>query len=254
MKRKLLISSVACFVLLAAGAVTAATLSGTATYRERIALPPDAAFDAVVEDVSRADAPSTAIGRIDLKPAGQVPIRFEIPYDASRVQAGHRYSVRARITHEGRLLYTTTRMYPVLTPSSGGAVELTMERVSRTPPEKPDRSLANTYWKLTELNGGLVKVLPQQREPHLILQSEQQRLAGSGGCNRLLGSYTLQGASVAFGQVASTMMVCVDGMEQETAFFRTLESVRAWKIRGDGLELLDESGRVVARFVAVDLR
>jgi len=49
-------------------------------------------------------------------------------------------------------------------------------------------------------------------------------------------------------------MVCVDGMEQETAFFRTLESVRAWKIRGDGLELLDDSGRVVARFVAVDLR
>ncbi|MGY6217528.1 META domain-containing protein [Methylolobus aquaticus] len=254
MKRRVLFSLVACIGLLAAGGVAAATISGTATYRERIALPTDAAFDAVVEDVSRADAPSTGIGRIDLKPAGQVPIHFEIPYDESRVQAGHRYSVRARVTHEGRLLFTTTRMYPVLTPTSGGTVELMMERVSLTQDHKPDRSLANTYWKLTELNGGPVKVLPQQREPHLILQSEQQRLAGSGGCNRLLGSYTLQGASIAFGQVASTMMACVDGMEQETAFFRTLESVRAWKIRGDGLELLDDSGRVVARFVAVDLR
>jgi putative lipoprotein len=245
---------IAALFALMAGSAAAATISGSATYRERIALPPDATFDAVVEDVSRADAPSTVIGRIDPRPAGQVPIRFEIPYDESRVQPGHRYSLRARVTHNGHLLYTTTRMYPVLTPSSAGTVDLLLERVSQSQAHTPDRSLANTYWKLIELNGGPVKVLPQQREPHLILQSESQRLAGSGGCNRLLGSYILEGASLAFGKVASTMMACVDGMEQETTFFRTLESVRNWKIRGDELELFDESGRVIARFVAVDLR
>jgi putative lipoprotein len=248
-------ASVIAFLLaFMAGSASAGTISGSATYRERIALPPDATFDAVVEDVSRADAPSTVIGRVDLRPAGQVPIRFEIPYDEARLQPGHRYSLRARVTHDGHLLYTTTRLYPVLTPSSAGRVDLMLERVSRAPEHKPDRSLANTYWKLTELNGGPVKVLPQQREPHLILQSESQRLAGSGGCNRLLGSYTLEWPSLAFGKVASTMMACADDMEQETNFFRTLESVRAWKIRGDELELLDESGRVIARCVAVDLR
>ena len=220
MKRKIPVSLVVCVGLLAAGGVVAATISGTATYRERIALPPDAAFDAVVEDVSRADAPSNEIGRIDIRPAGQVPIRFEIPYDESRVQAGHRYSVRARVTHQGRLLYTTTRMYPVLTPASGGTVELTMERVSQTPTHKPDRSLVNTYWKLTELNGGPVKVLPQQREPHLILQSEQLRLAGSGGCNRLLGSYTLHGASVAFGQVAQLLDAVAVDADQVVIMFQ----------------------------------
>lgn len=245
---------IATIVASMAGYASAATVSGSATYRERIALPPDAAFEAVVEDVSRADAPSTVIGRIDLRPAGQVPIRFEIPYDESSVQPGHRYNLRARVTRDGRLLYTTTRMHPVLTPSFDGTVDLMMERVSQSQAHAPDRSLANTYWKLTELNGGPVKVLPQQREPHLILQSDSQRLAGSGGCNRLLGTYTLEGASLAFGKVASTMMACVDDMEQETSFFRTLESVRAWKIRGDELELLDEPGRAIARFVAVDLR
>jgi len=229
-----------------------ATLSGTATYRERMALPPEAAFEAVVEDVSRADAPATVIGRIELTPAGQVPIRFDIPYDESRVQPGHGYAVRARVTLGGRLLFTTTQSYPVLKPEASTGVELMMQRVSQTP--APDRTLTNTYWKLIELNGMAVKVLPQRPEPHLVLHSENRRLAGSGGCNRFQGSYTLEGESLAFAQVASTMMACVDGMEQETAFFRTLESVRAWKIRGDGLELLDGSGRVVARFVAVDLR
>ena len=38
-------------------------LTGTATYRERIALPPGAVFEATLEDVTRADAPA------DLEPA-----------------------------------------------------------------------------------------------------------------------------------------------------------------------------------------
>ena len=37
--------------------VLAGTLQGTALYRERVALPPDAVFEAVLEDVSPADAP-----------------------------------------------------------------------------------------------------------------------------------------------------------------------------------------------------
>ena len=239
---------------LAMAPVYAGTIAGSATYRERIALPPDAAFEATVEDVSRADAPAIVIGRIEQVPAGQVPIRFEVSYDESAVKPGHRYSIRARITRRGRLLYTTTQSYPVLVPEAGHSVELIMQRVPPSQPPKPDRALTNTYWKLTELNGAPVKVLPEQREPHLILQTEQKRLSGSGGCNRLMGAYTLDGASLSFGKVASTMMACVDGMEQEQAFFAALEAVRSWVIQGDQLELLGEDGeRVVARFVAVDL-
>jgi copper homeostasis protein (lipoprotein) len=43
--------------------VWAGTLEGTAAYRERIALPPDAVFEAVLLDVSRADAPASVLGR-----------------------------------------------------------------------------------------------------------------------------------------------------------------------------------------------
>src|SRR5690606_5821880 len=55
------------FVLLLASSVGActpqdsATIEGSATYRERIALPPDAQFEATLEDVSVADAPAEGL-------------------------------------------------------------------------------------------------------------------------------------------------------------------------------------------------
>jgi putative lipoprotein len=84
--------------LLAAAVCTSAlagTLQGTALYRERIALPPDAVFEAVLEDVSRADAPACVLNRARLDPAGNPPFRFDIAYDDAAVQPGHRYIVRA---------------------------------------------------------------------------------------------------------------------------------------------------------------
>jgi uncharacterized lipoprotein YbaY len=57
------LASAACcsLALLAAGCMTdktapETTVTGTATYRERIALPAGAVFEAILEDVSRADA------------------------------------------------------------------------------------------------------------------------------------------------------------------------------------------------------
>ena len=79
-------------------------------------------------------------------------------------------------------------------------------------------SLENTYWKLIALGDAAVEVANQQREPHLVLNSETHRVSGFGGCNRLTGSYTLNRDSLTFGQVVGTMMACVEGMQAETTF------------------------------------
>jgi putative lipoprotein len=92
----------------------AGALQGTATYRERIALPTDAMFEAELQDVSRADAPAAVLGRAKLQPAGQPPFRLEIVYDDAAVQPGRLYAVRATIKHRERLLFTTDRVYRVL--------------------------------------------------------------------------------------------------------------------------------------------
>ena len=114
----------------------------------------------------------------------------------------------------------------------------------------PASSLTDTYWKLISLDGKPVTAENGQREAHLILQDKDSRLAGSGGCNRIMGSYRLDESSLSFGKVASTMMACVN-MHDEQAFLATLEKIRRWKIDGTGLELLDESGQSRARFEAV---
>jgi uncharacterized lipoprotein YbaY/uncharacterized lipoprotein NlpE involved in copper resistance len=105
----------------------AGTVQGTAMYRERIALPPGAVFEAELQDVSRADAPAEILGRCRLDPAGEPPFRFVITYDDSAVQAGHRYTVRATVRHQGRLLFTTDRHYAVL---DGGDAPLELLLVS----------------------------------------------------------------------------------------------------------------------------
>jgi len=95
----------------------AGSLSGTAAYRERIALPPDAVFEAVLIDAAIADAPARELGRVRLQPAGQPPFRFTIPYRDGDVTPAGRYSVRATVRQGERLLFTTDTFTPVL---SGG--------------------------------------------------------------------------------------------------------------------------------------
>ncbi len=62
-----------------AGVAADGTLSGTATYRERIALPPDAVFEATLEDVSKADARAVVIGRVRIEAPGNPPIHSRSP-------------------------------------------------------------------------------------------------------------------------------------------------------------------------------
>ena len=229
----------------------AATLRGEAFYRERIALPPDAIFEAVIQDVSRADAPAEVLGRSRLDPAGQTPFRFEIAYDDAARRPGGRYAVRATVTRDGQLLFTTDRFIPAF----DGPQPLEILLVHATGRRgASDVALRNSYWKLIQLGESPVQVGEHQREPHLILAEGKMQVSGSGGCNRFTGGFTLEGDRLRFSRMASTMMACVDGMEQEGRFLADLAKVARYRIVGDQLELLDDSGATVMRFTAVALR
>ena len=104
------------------------TVTGTATYRERIALPPDAVFEATLEDVSRAGAAADVIGRTRLEKPGQPPFQFSIQYDPARIVEGRSYSVRARVTADGKLMFITDRAYPVLTGGKGNQAGMMIMR------------------------------------------------------------------------------------------------------------------------------
>lgn len=91
-------------------------LTGTVTYRQRSALPPDAVVNVQLQDVSRVDAPGILLGQQRIPARGrQVPFAFEITYDPSRISASAVIVVRATIRSGGRLLFTTATHQRVIT-------------------------------------------------------------------------------------------------------------------------------------------
>jgi uncharacterized lipoprotein YbaY/heat shock protein HslJ/uncharacterized lipoprotein NlpE involved in copper resistance len=434
---------------------TPSEVRGTAYYRERIAMPPGAALEVTLEDVSRADAPATTLGQVRLENAGNPPYRFEIAYDPARIDERNTYAVRARLVVGDELWFTTDTHYPVLTRGAGGEVELLLRRVSReqaAPPSGPlgglpagyqgdlpcadcegirhhldlfedgsffyrltylgrggvfddigtweladngttlvlwggrethemfrvvdagilrkldlegrdiasslnyelrrvaafepiepqlamrgmyrymadaalfeecltgrrfpvameadnvaleraylgaqpapgepllvslegrlaprpamegdetvlsvvperfigvwpgescgarmtTAELTGTIWKLSRLGEIAVIVSEPQQRPNLTLGADG-RIAGYDGCNRMTGSFQSSGRSIEFGQLASTKMACIDGMELEAAFAAALARARSYRVLGRHLDLYGANGELVARFEA----
>ena len=241
--------ALAASLLVAPATATAqSVISGEASYRERIALPPEAVFEAILEDVSRMDVSATTLGTVRVEGA-KTPIRFEIPYDPAKIDERMSYSVRGRILVGDRLMFTTDQVYPVLTRGAGTEVELLLVRV-RGPRPAAAAPLQGTRWKLVRVGDLVIEVSDPERQPHLILQAEHAQLGGYGGCNRLSGGYELEGDRLRFGAQATTMRACVDGMDIEAAFHAALEKVRSFTIEGQRLDLLDGAGTAVAHLEA----
>lgn len=74
------------------------------------------------------------------------------------------------------------------------------------------------------------------------------RVYGSASCNRFTGGFTLTGEGLSIGDVASTMMACIepDVGDQEHRFLQALAGVTGFEIAADGaLVLLGNSGPLV---------
>jgi len=110
--------------------------------------------------------------------------------------------------------------------------------------------LEGTHWKLISLKGEVLPAAEGRQAPYLMLDAKEHRLSGFSGCNRMIGGYQLDGDHLTFGPVAGTMMACTTGMDVEQRFKAALSHVNRWKIDGQGLDLLDSDGAVVAHFEA----
>ena len=249
-------------VLLAmAGPAIAQSIHGTATYRERFALPPTAAFEATLEDVSRADASADVLARTLLTPPGNPPIRFQLPVDLARIRPDHRYVVRARIVDGDRLMFTSDESHPVLAQGHGTTVAIMLRRAgsgpsgspapSASPEPRSSRPLEKTYWRAIELDGKPVAATESMREVYILLGGTG-RVGGSDFCNRILGSYTLSGNGIKFGALAGTQMACANTADTERGLRRALSGAARWSIAGDRLELFDATRGRLAQFEALE--
>ncbi|MBE2167762.1 META domain-containing protein [Cobetia sp. 2AS1] len=122
-----------------------------------------------------------------------------------------------------------------------------------------DEPLENTYWKLVTLDNQPTPVVVGKREAHIVLHTpdsstQDSRVAGSTGCNRLMGEYHHDAQELGFGRLATTRMACPgEAGSLERDFLATLNDVSGWQIEGKTLTLTDEQGVSRARFQAVHL-
>lgn len=138
---------------------------------------------------------------------------------------------------------------------NSSAQDKNASRLARLP-QYLGEPLEDRYWRLLEVGGQAVDVSDAfTREPHLVLHSSGLRIAGSNGCNRLMGNYQLSdGQHIDFSKMASTRRACAPNvMTMARAFERTLIATDSWRILADHLELYNGAGDVLASFEVVHL-
>jgi heat shock protein HslJ len=102
------------------------------------------------------------------------------------------------------------------------------------------RSLERTEWTLVELAGAAIDLAGNEAAPYLVLEPEEGRVSGSGGCNRLVGSFELEAGTLRFSQVATTRMACAERvMQHEAAFLAALAATSRFELGEETLVLLD---------------
>ena len=113
-----------------------ASITGTVTYRERIALTPGAVVTVQLRDTSLQDVASVLIAEQVITNPGQVPIAFDVRYNEDDIDPRNTYSISARITEsDGRLAFINDTAYDVIT--WGNPTRVDMVLVIVQPPPDP---------------------------------------------------------------------------------------------------------------------
>ncbi len=226
-----------------------AAITGSVTYFERIALPDGAVVTVELLDTSIADAAATVIASQSFEVNRlQVPFPFALVYDATLIEENRTYTVRATITLDDQLLFTTTTAVPVITDEDETAeVELILEMVSA--PEFPEaEALAANQWVWTRTVEGGVTTVPNNVGDSRLSFDVNGGMGTSTDCNSYFGIYVLSGETLTIGVQGGTLMFCPDEETTETEYIGMLGRVTGYAIEGDTLTLVLPTGTMT--FVA----
>jgi heat shock protein HslJ len=113
-----------------------------------------------------------------------------------------------------------------------------------------DQPIESRTWRLASIDAQ--PVIPSQdprQAVQIVFDGGAQRVSGSGGCNRISGSYQRSGASLKIGPMVSTRMACQDASRSqlETRFLTALANTASYSIAGSELILLDARGQTLAK-------
>jgi len=121
--------------------------------------------------------------------------------------------------------------------------------VSETPTSAPLRTLDDTEWALTSLNGNS----PVEGSVVTLAFHPGSYMDGAAGCNSYGVDYLASGNRFQVPEIHRTRDTCdaPDIMQQEAAFFEALAKVAAYRATEERLEFDDAQGRTILAFARV---
>jgi putative lipoprotein len=125
-----------------------ANVKGTAVMRQRVALPNNAVVTFQLLDASRAGSQAVVLAEQKITTNGQqAPFQFDLKYDPAKIQQNGTYVVQGNVAVDGRLRYTTTSQYRVITAGNPTSITITLEAVPSAP--LPNTATGGTLLTLT---------------------------------------------------------------------------------------------------------
>jgi uncharacterized lipoprotein YbaY/uncharacterized membrane protein len=130
-------------------------LSGTVTYRERIALPPGSIVQVQLIDVSGRDGQGVVLAGQMIAPSHQVPISFELEFDPAKIDPSRHYALRATISDPGgQLMWVTPEVVPVRPGESSSDIQIIVQRAGEAAADGEDSSsTGRDPWENARLRG-----------------------------------------------------------------------------------------------------
>ena len=159
-----------------------ASVSGTVTYRERLALTPGATLVVDLRDVSYADGAAPLIARQTISSPGQVPIKYEVGYNRDDIESRNVYSVSARIIEsDGRLAFTNDTAHDVITRGKPNKVDMVLVLVQPPPDASGGGGEGGSDWRTwveTPVPVVWANLIPNEREHLLRVAYYQSTIEG----------------------------------------------------------------------------
>ncbi|OUL99564.1 META domain-containing protein [Variovorax sp. JS1663] len=113
-----------------------------------------------------------------------------------------------------------------------------------------DEPIEGPIWQLEQLGSELIEPSSDpRRNAQIQFERSSGRVSGSGGCNRVTGTYERSGSTLRLRQLGATRMACPNEAANinETQFFAALQATASYRLQGNSkLSLLDANGRTVA--------
>lgn len=111
------------------------------------------------------------------------------------------------------------------------------------------QTLQNKTWVLTHIGVTDLKADPSlPNQPSIQFDEASKRVSGSDGCNRIMGSYSIQGEHMSLSQMARTRMLCSNSTTITQKYNEALNLVTGYQVYNKTLRLLDRHGNPVLQF------